>query len=151
MGHGRHGNDLMVDFTNSIHCTSRVHCVTCRADAKWRTDLGAPDICPSGATDGIRILVGPGSELKRVLKWFGIAAQPNCKCNARAREMDLKGVAWCEENTDTIVGWLKEEARNRNLPFLEPVGRRLVKFAIRNARKNLRSDGPANKPKQKEK
>jgi hypothetical protein len=56
---------------------------------------------------------GPGTELKKLLAaWpLRIVATPNCSCNARAAEMDRKGCDWCEENIDTIIGWLREEAR----------------------------------------
>jgi hypothetical protein len=77
----------------------------------------------------------PGAELKKLLKKVGITATPNCSCNARAAEMDRKGCDWCEQNIDTIVGWLREEAEKRGLPFLDAAGRLLVKRAIRNARK----------------
>jgi hypothetical protein len=80
---------------------------------------------------------GPGTELKKLLaNWpFRIVATPNCSCNARAAEMDRQGIEWCEANLDTIVGWLREEATKRRLPFLDAAGRLLVKRAIRNARK----------------
>jgi len=78
---------------------------------------------------------GPGAELKRLLKLIDITASPNCSCNARAREMDARGVDWCEANIDTIVGWLREEAAKRKLPFVDMAGRLLVKRAIRNARR----------------
>jgi hypothetical protein len=78
---------------------------------------------------------GPGTELKKLLKKIGITATPNCSCNARAREMDARGPDWCEANLDTIVGWLREEATKRKLPFVDMAGRLLVKRAIRNARK----------------
>jgi len=78
---------------------------------------------------------GPGTELKKLLATVGIAATPNCSCNARAAEMDRQGADWCEENIETIVGWLREEAEKRGLPFLDIAGRLLVKRAIRNARK----------------
>jgi hypothetical protein len=78
---------------------------------------------------------GPGTELKKLLAKVGIIAAPNCSCNARAAEMDARGCDWCEENIDTIVGWLREEATKRGLPFLDAAGRLLVKRAIRNARK----------------
>jgi hypothetical protein len=78
---------------------------------------------------------GPGVELKKLLSRVGITATPNCSCNARAREMDIRGADWCEANIDTIVGWLREEAAKRGLPFLDAAGRLLVKRAIRNARK----------------
>jgi hypothetical protein len=49
--------------------------------------------------------------------------------------MDRNGCDWCEANIDTIVGWLREEATKRKLPFVDIAGRLLVKRAIRNARK----------------
>jgi hypothetical protein len=78
---------------------------------------------------------GPGTELKKLLKKVGIAASPNCSCNARARTMDQWGCDKCEENIDEIVGWLREEATKRRLPFVDTAGRMLVKRAIKNARK----------------
>jgi hypothetical protein len=78
---------------------------------------------------------GPGTELKKLLATIGITATPNCSCNARARAMDANGCEWCESNMDTIVGWLREEAAKRGLPFLDAAGRLLVRRAIKNARK----------------
>jgi len=78
---------------------------------------------------------GPGTELKKLLKKIGIAATPNCSCNARARTMDANGCDWCEANIEQIVGWLREEATKRKLPFVDMAGRVLVKRAIHNARK----------------
>lgn len=78
---------------------------------------------------------GPGTELKRLLASIGITSSPGCSCNQRAREMDARGPEWCEANLDTIVGWLREEASKRKLPFVDMAGRLLVKRAIRNARK----------------
>ena len=78
---------------------------------------------------------GPGTELKKLLKKVGITATPDCSCNARARLMDERGIDWCEQNIDEIVGWLREEASKRGLPFVDMAGRMLVKRAIKNARK----------------
>jgi hypothetical protein len=79
---------------------------------------------------------GPGTELKKLLAKVGITASPDCACNARAAEMDRQGVEWCEANLDTIVGWLREQAEARGLPFLDLAGRLLVRRAISNARRN---------------
>jgi hypothetical protein len=79
--------------------------------------------------------VGPGTELKKLLAKVGIVPSPDCSCNARAAEMDSQGVEWCEANLDTIVGWLREQAQARGLPFLDIAGRLLVQRAISNARK----------------
>ena len=50
--------------------------------------------------------------------------------------MDAAGCEWCEAHLDEIVGWLREEARARGLPFLDAAGRLLVRRAIANARRN---------------
>lgn len=84
---------------------------------------------------------GPGTELKKLLARVGIVATPTCSCNARAAEMDRQGVEWCEANIDTIVGWLREQATDRGLPFLDAAGRMIVRRAIRNAR--LSDDRPS--------
>lgn len=78
---------------------------------------------------------GPGTELKKLLGKVGITATPNCSCNARARRMDQEGIDWCEAHLDEIVGWLREEAAKRKLPFIDAAGRVLVRRAIANARK----------------
>jgi hypothetical protein len=78
---------------------------------------------------------GPGTELKKLLKFFGIEASEGCACNQRAIEMNDKGVEWCAENVDVIVGWLHEEAAKRSLPFSHLAASLLVRRAISNARK----------------
>lgn len=78
---------------------------------------------------------GPGTHLKRLLGRIGIKASPTCSCNAKARTMDARGCDWCEEHMDEIVGWLRDEAAKRKLPFIDAIGRVLVRRAISNARK----------------
>ena len=82
---------------------------------------------------------GPGTELKSLLAgWpFYIVSTPDCKCNARARYMDEKGCDWCEspEGMTEIMGFLREAAEERGLPFVDMAARLLVKRAIHNARK----------------
>jgi len=89
-------------------------------------DLARTDALPAG---------GPGAELKKLLARVGITATPDCSCNARAAEMDRQGVDWCEQNVDTIVGWLREQAAARGLPFVDLAGRMLVRLAVKNARR----------------
>lgn len=91
--------------------------------------ISGPSTPPAAASGG------PGTELKRLLSAVGINATPDCSCNARAAEMDRQGCDWCEANIETIVGWLREQAQSRGLPFLDAAGRLLVRRAIRNARK----------------
>lgn len=78
---------------------------------------------------------GPGTELKKMLAKIGITASPTCSCNTRARIMNEKGTQWCRDNLDTIVGWLREEATKRGLPFVDVAGKLLVKRAISLAEK----------------
>jgi hypothetical protein len=83
---------------------------------------------------------GPGSLLKETLAgWpFFLSPSNDCSCASRALFMDVKEYhypGWCEANLGTIVGWLREEAEKRGLPFLDVVGRLLVRRAIRNARR----------------
>jgi hypothetical protein len=82
---------------------------------------------------------GPGTELKALLAgWpFRIVATADCKCTSRARYMDEKGCDWCEspEGMTEIMGFLREAADERGLPFLDVAGRMLVRRAIANARK----------------
>jgi hypothetical protein len=81
---------------------------------------------------------GPGTELKKLLSSIGITATPNCKCNARVKLMDAMEAqepGWCERNIDTVVGYLRESAADRGLPFVDMAGRVLVRRAISNARK----------------
>lgn len=78
---------------------------------------------------------GPGTQLKKLLSTIGITATANCACNQRAAQMNLWGADECEAHLDEIVGWLREEATKRNLPFIDAAGRLLVRRAIANARR----------------
>ncbi|MBT6169107.1 MAG: hypothetical protein HOH94_16710 [Verrucomicrobia bacterium] len=80
---------------------------------------------------------GPGTELKKLLKIFGLPDRPGCKCNKRAKTMDSWGPDKCSEpeRLTEIIGWLKEEAVKQKVPFVEWAARVIVKRAIRNARK----------------
>jgi hypothetical protein len=78
---------------------------------------------------------GPGTELKKLLRLVGITATPTCPCNARAAQMDIWGADECQQRLDEIVGWLREEAGRRHLPFSATAARQVVLLAIRRARK----------------
>lgn len=80
---------------------------------------------------------GVGTELKGLLRRLGITPTANCACNFRAAIMDARGIDWCEENLDTIVGWLREEAEKRGLPFVDVAGRLIVRRAIAAARRRV--------------
>ena len=87
----------------------------------------------SGDVD--RSVCGPGTELHKLLGKFGIYIKRGCACSSRIVQMNKWGCEGCEENIETIVEWMKEEAAARGLPYLSTLGRMLVRRAIHNARK----------------
>jgi len=80
---------------------------------------------------------GPGTELSKLLKRFGIEPTPTCKCRAKAGEMDAWGCDECSkpERVEEVVAVMRDEAAARGLPFVDIAARLLVKRAIHNARK----------------
>jgi hypothetical protein len=78
-----------------------------------------------------------GTELKKLLGFAGISDNGCSLCIERAALLDAAGPDWVEQNIDIIVGWLREQATARGLPFLDVAGRMLVRRAIRNARRNV--------------
>jgi hypothetical protein len=78
---------------------------------------------------------GAGTELKKLLSKVGIKSTPTCSCNKRAEVMDQQGIQWCKDNVDKIVGWLREEATKRRLPFIDMAGKLIVNRAISMAEK----------------
>jgi hypothetical protein len=81
--------------------------------------------------------VGPGTELKLMLRRMFITPRSTCKCDERARMMDEWGPDGCEEHFDEIVEWLEEEGRKRYLPFAKYGAQILVRKAIARAREKL--------------
>jgi hypothetical protein len=87
---------------------------------------------------------GPGTELKALLHTFGITSAPGCPCNEHAQEMDSREAAapgWCEQNMDTILGWLEEQAQARGMPFIRTAAKMLVKRAISLAKRKSAPQG----------
>lgn len=112
--------------------------VSSGVEANRSSSVAGPPQPPSGAAQTKAPTSGPGTELKKLLSKIGITATPNCSCNARARRMDeeeARHPGWCEEHLEEIVGWLREEATKRGLPFVDMAGRMLVRRAIKNAKR----------------
>lgn len=80
---------------------------------------------------------GPGTVLSKMIKSMGIVMSDSCSCRRHAIEMNTKGNDWCEQNIDTVVGWLKEEANRRGLPFVDMIGKLMVGRAVKKSRKLL--------------
>lgn len=78
---------------------------------------------------------GPGSILAGMFSAIGIKAGPKCSCKKHAIEMNRNGIEWCENNMDTICGWLEEECKTRRIPYVDSVVRLVVKRAINKSRK----------------
>ncbi len=78
---------------------------------------------------------GPGAMLTNMIKSIGIVSSSSCSCRKHAIEMNEKGNDWCEQNMSTILSWLKDESKKRNLPFVEAVAKMIVNRAISKSRK----------------
>jgi hypothetical protein len=81
--------------------------------------------------------IGPGTELAKLLKRFGIDSSPQCQCRSMARKMDAWGPDECSrpERIDEVLAVMRAEAAKRSLPFLDTIGRMLIRRAIANARR----------------
>lgn len=84
---------------------------------------------------------GSGAELKKILKMIGIESTPDCSCNRYAAKMDADGPDLCEENIESTLDWLKEQAESRGLGalFVRPFVKMAVMRAIKKARKKIAS------------
>ena len=82
----------------------------------------------------------PGTVLKEMLQnWpLRINVTKNCACNSRAALMDSMERAepgWCFSNMDKIIGWLREQAKERGMLFSDTAARLFVRIAINKAYK----------------
>jgi hypothetical protein len=85
---------------------------------------------------------GPGTELHKLLAFFGVHMRAGCSCRGRMVQMNKWGCDGCEEHLEEIVGWLREEAAARKLPYLDVAGKMLVRLAISNARREAKRAKP---------
>lgn len=73
---------------------------------------------------------GPGTELKKILEARGFKILSNCKCRERVDEMNRRGVEWCRQNREKIMGWLREECERRGIPFWKWPARACLELAL---------------------
>lgn len=108
-------------------------CMVCGAPA-----INVKQLCGTYRPENFRTPHGPGTELSRLLKRLGIEPTPTCQCRAKAQQMDAWGCDECSkpERIDEVVAVMRAEAEARGLPFIDAVGRMLVRRAIANARRN---------------
>lgn len=102
--------------------------------------LPMPDEVPCWESLGAQAAKGrclAGTALKKLLAgppfWFKDAK--DCGCSGNASKMDSWGCDECERREDEILGWLRDAASKRGLPFSETVGRWLIRTAIARARR----------------
>jgi hypothetical protein len=120
------------------HCNFDNDAMKCLACGKVAKSRSARSNClASAAAAVLQQPSGPGTELSKLLKRFGIEPTPTCQCRAKAAEMDAWGCDECSrpERIEEVVAVMREEAKARGLPFLDAAGRMLVKRAIANARR----------------
>ena len=55
------------------------------------------------------MMLGPGTELKKMLAIFGFQENASCSCNSKAKIMDSWGCDECEKRSEEIIGWLRDE------------------------------------------
>lgn len=77
--------------------------------------------------------IGPGTEMKKLLKKVGIEATPDCSCNARAVDMNVRGEEWCLNNLELIVNWLEYEAKRRQDKSSKLFTRTAAKLLVKTA------------------
>jgi hypothetical protein len=117
-------------------------CVVSQDGDEWTIDVdhpAYPRVTKAGYEPATALPThGPGTELSKLLKRFGIEPTPTCQCRAKAAEMDAWGCDECSkpERIDEVVAVMRAEATARGLPFLDIAGRLLVRRAISNARRN---------------
>ena len=121
---------------------SVMDCVLHKNGDIWTIDVKHPkypnvklDSAPKRKTIAPEIGYGVGTELKKILSWFNIKANPNCSCYQRAKILNEKGPDWCRENISTIISWLQEESKKRNLPFFPYIAKKIIFLAIHRAEK----------------
>jgi hypothetical protein len=114
-------------------------CVILQDGDEWTIDVEHPAY-PRASRLPVPVPIptsGPGTELSKLLKRFGIEPTPTCACRTKQQQMDAWGCDECSkpERIDEVVKVMREEAAARGLPFLDVAGRMLVRRAIANARR----------------
>jgi len=125
---------VLTDTLRCVNCGRGVASAGVRRTCLVGKRIGLP---PKAATIQRVQQVGPGTHLSQLLKRFGIDAAPGCKCRSMAAKMDALGPAWCEseQGMAEILEAMRTEAGKRGLPFLDAVGKMLVRQAVRSARR----------------
>ena len=76
---------------------------------------------------------GPGTELKKIFRWFGQKEVEGCKCSDTACTMNLQGPQWCRENLVWIYNRIYMEADSRKIRYLINLAKPLFRMAVETA------------------
>jgi len=120
------------------HCLCDPILSACTVCGVYDAFCGSMRKCPALTEPDVILDNGPGTELSKLLKRFGISPTPTCACRAKAAEMNSWGCdeASKPERIAEVVSVMRAEAEARGLPFVDVAGRLLVRRAIQNARRN---------------
>jgi hypothetical protein len=77
---------------------------------------------------------GPGTVLVKSIKGLGFVISDSCACKNQLLEMNDKGADWCVENITKIVSWLKIQAQNINIVFIDSVAKVIIMRAIKKSK-----------------
>lgn len=120
--------------------------------AKEKTERRSPIVSQKVASEKVDV-IGVGNELHDLLAAIGINESSGCGCKEKSRQMNSRGIAWCEQHRDELAQWMvnKSESRLKEnkskllwLPeSVRSLGERivagsLIDRAIENARLRLR-------------
>lgn len=132
-------------------CNGTASGLSCSKMQTYRDAWERPRIVKSGQSEPIigsgreqKTTGNPGSELKKLLSWFG--ESDGCNCSNHAATMDRYGIKWCKRYQSKIVGWLSEAAAKKSIlgfsldrvPGFEVGANSLVELAIARAEENIR-------------
>lgn len=81
-----------------------------------------------------KIYPGVGSCLLSLLEKLDIHYDSLSDARAKARYLDKEGIEWCENNQITILEWIKEESKNRNLIYNPKFAKILLRLAIKQSK-----------------
>ena len=94
---------MIEDFINQGDCLCFAHCPTCRTDAAWRKEIGAPDVCPwvelkkklgivDGVTVNVRSAINKRLDACLVCQDFTCPIKPLSNCMRRKELSDPRFV-----------------------------------------------------------
>lgn len=91
----------------------RLHCPVCGYTTKKPTAKAVKECGPRAEAKPTATPSGVGTELKKLLRSYGIRGEGGCGCKKHAAKMDAWGIEGCRERREEIIGWLIAAAKDR--------------------------------------